>query len=188
MSVFLFFFWGIWSFWCKIVTEDRSFNCVTNGPAYRLAVRSTWKLRWFHGGMIFYNRMKFRSNPFSPSNVIESLSWFSHIHSKVKSHYKKRRLATGLRGPRLIHDNAPAHKCVLVQDFLKEEKVVQLSRPPHLTDFTPCNLFPFPLLKKAFSSRRYESQSALRSAIYQCLQGIPKKGLLLCLYRMDFET
>ena len=32
-------------------------------------------------GVIFYNRMKFRSNPFNLSIVIESSSWFSHIHS-----------------------------------------------------------------------------------------------------------
>ena len=74
--------------------------------------------------MIFYNRMKFQSNPFSLSEVIEISSWFSHIHSKVKAHYEKRRPATGLRGLCLIHDNAPPHKCVLVQDFLKEEKIV----------------------------------------------------------------
>ena len=97
---------------------------VTNGPPYRVAVRSMWKLRWFHGGVTFYKKMKFRSNPFSLSKVIESSSWFSHIHSKVKAHYEKHRPATGLRGLYLIHDNAPAHKCVLVQDFLKEEKVV----------------------------------------------------------------
>ena len=73
-------------------------------------------------GVIFYNRIKFRSNPFSLSKVIENSSWFSHIHSKVKAHYEKRRPTTGLRGLCLIHDNAPAHKCVLVQDFLKEER------------------------------------------------------------------
>ena len=68
--------------------------------------------------------MKFQSNPFSLSRVIERSSWFSHIHSNVKAHYEKRRPATGLSGLCLIHDNAPAHKCVLDQDFLKEEKVV----------------------------------------------------------------
>ena len=81
--------------------------------------------------------MKFRSYPFSLSKVIESSSRFSHIHSKVKAHYEKRRPATGLRGLCLIHDNAPAHKCVLVQDFLKEEKVVQLSHPPYSPDLVP---------------------------------------------------
>ena len=120
--------------------------------------------------------MKFRSNPFSLSKVIESSSWFSHIHSKVKAHYEKRRPATGLRVLCLIHDNAPAHKCVLVQDFLKKEKVVQLSQPPYLPDLSPCDFFQFPLLKKTLSGHRYESQSALGSAIYQCLQGLPKKA------------
>ena len=36
---------------------------------------------WGRGGG---NRMKFRSDPFSLSKVIESSSWFSHIHSKEK--------------------------------------------------------------------------------------------------------
>ena len=51
--------------------------------------------------------------------------------------YEKCRPATGLRGLCLIHGNAPAHKCVLVQDFLKEEKVVQLSHPPYSPDRSP---------------------------------------------------
>ena len=63
--------------------EGRLFNCVTNGPPYRVAARSTWKLLWFHGGVIFYNRIKFRSNPFSLSKVFESSSWFGHILSTL---------------------------------------------------------------------------------------------------------
>ena len=51
--------------------------------------------------------------------------------------------ATGLRDLCLIHDNTPAHKCVLVQDFLKEEKVVQLSHPPYLPDHSPSDIFLF---------------------------------------------
>ena len=87
---------------------------------------------------------------------------------------KKSRPATGLRGLCLIHDNTPAPKCVLVQDVLKDEKVVQLSHPPYSPDLCPCDFFLFPLLKKTLTGRRYESRSALGSAIYQCLQGIPK--------------
>ena len=94
----------------------------------------------------------------------------------IKVHYEKRRPATGLRGLCLNHDNAPAHKCVLVQDSLKEKKVVQLSHPPYSPDLSPCDFFLFPLLKKTLSGRRYESQSALGSAIHQCLQDIPKKA------------
>ena len=120
--------------------------------------------------------MKFRSYSFGLSKVIESSSWFSHIHSKVKAHYEKLRPATGLRGLCLNDDNAPAHKFVLVQDFLKEEKLVQLSHQPYSPDLSPCDFFLFPLLKKTFSGCRYESRSALSSAIYQRIQGIPKKA------------
>ena len=63
---------------------------------------------------------------------------------------EKLRPANGLRGLCLIQDNAHAHKCVLVQDFLKEEKVIQLSHPPYSPDLSPCNFFLFPLLKKTF--------------------------------------
>ena len=79
---------------------------------------------------------------------------------------EKRRPATGLRDLCLIHDNASAHKCVLVQDFFKEEKVVQLSHPPYSPDLSPCDFFLFPLLKKTLFGRRYESRSALGRAIY----------------------
>ena len=91
---------------------------------------------------------------------------------------EKRRPATGLRGLCLIHDSAPANKCLLVQDFLKEEKVVHRSHPSYSPELSPCDFFLFPLLKKTLSGRRYESRSALGSAIYQCLQGIPKKAYL----------
>ena len=93
------------------------------------------------------------------------------VWSKVKANYEKCRLATGFRGLCLIHDNAPAHKCVFVHDFLKEEKVGQLSH--HLI---PCNFFLFPLLKKTLSGHCYESRSAFGSAIFKCLRGIPKKA------------
>ena len=43
------------------------------------------------------------------------------------------------------------------------------------SDLSPCDFFLFPLLKK-HSGLRYESRSALGSAINQCLHGIPKKA------------
>ena len=98
--------------------------------------------------------MKFRSNLFSLSKVIESSSWFSHIHSTLT--VRKMKNKTSFKKS-VSYDNAPAHKCVLVQDFLKEEKVVQLSHPPYSPDLGPCDFFLFPLLKKTFSGCRYES-------------------------------
>ena len=74
----------------------------------------------------------------------------------------------------LIHDNAPALKCALVQDVLKQKNVVQLPHPLYSPDLSPCNFFLFLLLKRTRSGRRYDSRSALGSAIHQCFQGLPK--------------
>ena len=78
-------------------------------------------------------------NPVPNGKTITGKFYKNGVLSKVKTHYEKCRPATGLRGLCLIHDKAPAHKCVLVQDFLKEEKVVQLSHPPYSPDLSPCD-------------------------------------------------
>ena len=97
------------------------------------------------------------------------------VLKQVKKKYQKKRPATGLRGIHLIHDNASAHKSQLVQDFLDKEKVVQLPHPPYSPDLSPCDFFLFPRLKKMLAGRRYNSKSALGSAVHQCLNSIPVK-------------
>ena len=88
--------------------------------------------------------------PVQNGKTVTGKFYKDHVLSKVKKHYQKLRPATGLRGLCLIHDNASAHKCALVQDFLKTEKVVQLPHPPYSPDLSPCDFFLFPLLKKNF--------------------------------------
>ena len=50
--------------------------------------------------------------------------------------------------------------------------------PPYIPDLSPCDFFLFPRLKKMLSGNKYTSRSSLGSAIYQCLQQIPKKDYL----------
>ena len=97
---------------------------------------------------------------------------------KLKNYYKSRRPKTGLKCVRLLHDNAPAHKAgIFVTDFLESEKVTVLWHPPYSPDLVPCNYFLFPKLKYHLSGRRYNSRNALKSAVYQCLMGVPLKSM-----------
>ena len=92
---------------------------------------------------------------------------------------EKHRPTTNLRGLCLIHDNETAHKChrFLSKTSKKEKKkIVQPSNPPYSPDLSPCDCFLYKKEKKTLSGRRYESRRARSSAIYQCLQGIPKKA------------
>ena len=67
----------------------------------------------------------------------------------------------------------------LLSLFLASEKVKEvLDHPPYSPDLSPCDFFLFPRLKKMLSGNKYTSRSSLGSAIYQCLQQIPKEYYL----------
>ena len=66
----------------------------------------------------------------------------------------------------------------LLSHFLAFEKVKVLNHPPYSLDLSPCDFFLFPKLTKMLSGNKYTSRSSLGSAIYQCLQQIPKEDYL----------
>ena len=103
-------------------------------------------------------------------------TFYKHrILGKLNKYFEKRRPKTGLKGIRLLHDNAPAHTSRVVTDFLKTKKVTVLPHPPYSQDLAPADFFLFPKLKKMLSGRKYGSRNAVASAVYQCLKRIPKK-------------
>ena len=106
------------------------------------------------------------------------------VLKKVKEFYNKERPSKGGSGVHLLHDNASSHKCEVVKSFLSSEKVKVLNHPPHSPDLSPCNFFLFPRLKKMPSGNKYTSRSSLGSAIYQCLQHIPKEDYLSAFSRL----
>jgi hypothetical protein len=44
----------------------------------------------------------------------------------------------------LHHDNAPAHRSVLVKDFLVKHNVATLEHPPNFPDLSAADFYPFP--------------------------------------------
>jgi transposase len=50
----------------------------------------------------------------------------------------------------LLHDNAPAHRSVLVKDFLAKNYVTTLEHPPYSNDLAPVDFYMLPPLKSAF--------------------------------------
>ena len=47
--------------------------------------------------------------------------------------------------------------------------------PPYSPDLSPCDFSLFPRLKEMLAGHRFESRCSIGSAIYQCLQHIPKE-------------
>ena len=55
----------------------------------------------------------------------------------------------------LLHDNAPAHRSVLVKDFWAKNNVTTGEHPPFSTDLASADFYPFPRLKSALKGRRF---------------------------------
>ena len=90
--------------------------------------------------------------------------------------YQKRRPRTGVRGIKLLHDNALAHKSATVQEDLKEYGLDVLDHPPYSPDLSPCDFWLFQRLKEMLAGHHFESHCGIGSAVYQCLQHIPEMG------------
>ena len=72
---------------------------------------------------------------------------------------------------------------VYCSDFLKEEKVVQLSHPFYLPDLSLCDFFLFPVLKKIIMNPKLHLVMQ-----FKCFQGIPKKtysAFTECIARLE---
>ena len=104
------------------------------------------------------------------------------VLTQLVDFYQKRRLRTSVRGIKLLHDNAPAHKSATVQEYLKESGLDVLNHPPYSPDLSPCDFWLFPRLKEMLAGDRFESYCGIGSAVYQCLQHIPKED-----YRAAFR-
>ena len=78
----------------------------------------------------------------------------------------------------VLRDNASSHECEVVKSFLASENVEVLNHPTYSPDLSPCDFFLFPRLRKMLSGNKFTSRSSLGSAIYQCLQQIPKEDYL----------
>ena len=79
-----------------------------------------------------------------------------------------------VRSPLFLHDNASSHKCDVVKSSFGFWKGESLKPSTLFTWPESCDFFLFPRLKKMLSGNKYTSRSSLGSAIYLCLQQIPK--------------
>ena len=122
---------------------------------------------------------KVQSFKFQSRKVVLSLKFYrENVLTQLVDFYQKCRPRTCVCGVKLLHDNAPAHKSVTVQEFLKECGLNVLDRPPYSPDLSPCDFWLFPGLKEMLAGRRFESRCGTGSVVYQCLQHIPKEDYL----------
>jgi len=64
----------------------------------------------------------------------------------------------------LLHDNAPAHRSVLVKDFLAKDNVTTPEHPPYSPDLDPAEFYLFTRLKSTLKGRRFNDATDIKNA------------------------
>ena len=113
--------------------------------------------------------------PVAKGSSVTEKFYRESVLTQLVDFYQKCRPRTGVRGIKLLHDNAPAHKSATVQEYLKESGLDVSDHPPYSPDLSPCDFWLFPRLKEMLAGHRFESRCGIGSAVHQCLQHIPKE-------------
>ena len=120
--------------------------------------------------------------PVPKSSSVTGKFYRESVLTQLVDFYQKHIQRTGVRGIKLLNDNAPAHKSATVQEYPKESGLDVLDHLLYSPDLSPCDFWLFPRLKEMLARHRFESHCGIGSAVYQCLQHIPKED-----YRAAFR-
>jgi len=77
----------------------------------------------------------------------------------------------------LLHDNAPLHRAVAVQEFLAQKQVRLLNHPPYSPDLSPCDYFLFPKLKLPLKGHLFEDVQDIQGVVTSSLRAIPQEDV-----------
>ena len=77
----------------------------------------------------------------------------------------------------LLHDNAPVHRAVAVQEFLALKQVCVLNHPPSSPDLSPCDYFLFPKLKLPLKGHLFEDVQDIQGAVTSTVRAIPQEEM-----------
>ena len=86
----------------------------------------------------------------------------------------------------LCHDNAPAHRSVVVSNFLAKNNVTTLEYPSYFPDIVPTDFYPFSPLKSALEGRRSCDADNIKNATKE-LKRLSQNGLQECFHLLRME-
>ena len=86
---------------------------------------------------------------------------------------KKQRPISGVKGIKLLHDNAKPHVAVEVKNFLKEEGISVMPHPPYSPDLSPCDFWLFDYIKQNLPEQT--SKKSLFKEVSKIVKNIPEK-------------
>ncbi|KAJ4428902.1 hypothetical protein ANN_25896 [Periplaneta americana] len=79
----------------------------------------------------------------------------------------------------LMHDNSPAHRAIIVKNFLARHNITALDHPPYSPDLSPPDYFLFPRLKSHLKGQRFNAEEVIANAT-RALRRVSQNGFQAC--------
>ena len=98
------------------------------------------------------------------SSVTETF-YRDFVLSAVVNTIRQSARGPGVRGIKLLHDNAPAHRSAVVKSYLEEFHIQVLPHTPYSTDLSPCDFWLNAYIKSCLQGRKFETRSAVGNAL-----------------------
>ena len=136
-----------------------------NGERPQIARRSRSVRRVLYA-LFFDARGMVLQFPVPEHTTVTGKVYAENILPAVVNHYMEARPRTGVRGLKLLHDNAPAHKSAVVVDYLKTSGLHTLPHPPYSPDLAPCDFWLNPHIKQCLRGRKFETRTAVGRALF----------------------
>ena len=144
----------------------------TKGGKRHCIAKRTMSIKKVFYVIFFTNKPLLFSLPHPKGNFVNARFYKGKVLHKLKKYFLNRRPATGLRGVRLLHDNASSHKAAIVREYLKQEKAVELS-----PDLAHCDFFLFPRHKKTPRWKKISNAQKSRFGYFSVSEQYTRKRL-----------
>ncbi|CAK9801097.1 Mariner Mos1 transposase [Anthophora plagiata] len=124
--------------------------------------------------IVFYDSKGIIHKEFVPSGTTVTAEYYLAVLKRLVG--RVHRIRPEYREPsswRLLHDNAPAHRSLIVTDFLTKNDIFLLQHPPYSLDLALCDYFLFPKLHLAMKGNRFASIEDIQRSTTSNLNIIP---------------
>jgi histone-lysine N-methyltransferase SETMAR len=111
---------------------------------------------------------------------IDGQYYIKNCLAPVINELKKQRPISGVKGVKLLHDNAKCHVAQDVKNFLQEEGVGLMPHPAYSPDLAPCDFWLFDYIKRHLTDQ--PNKKYLFRAVSRIIENIPEKE-----WRKTFE-
>jgi len=79
----------------------------------------------------------------------------------------------------LLHDNAPAHRSLLVKDFLAKNNVTTLEHSPYFPDLVPVDFYLFSRIKSISKGQNFSDATEIIKNVTEELRKLAQNGFRL---------